>query len=1038
MIGLWQRVGHAMAAFRRGFPLPLPEQGNGGFLVNLGLNNLDTGPLSTKSDQLDSYVGWVYAAVGKSSSDLRANPRAVWRKQGKRREDWEELPWSGLPPIFHKPNTKPNQDSWGKFIELRNVHKDITGESIWHFITQEPGGRPFGLELIQPDFLDEPRFNAEHTEIEGWWVTVTGGSGGRKFIDSRDLVLDFYANPRDPMRGASPVEAFALAHHMDIYMRAYGVKMIRDGAHVGQYVQLPAEGEPMSREEVEGVESHLNQKHRTPGRMMVLGSGAQLKHVQLPVKDLDMLRVLRPSRDQILGIYGVPPSKLGLTEGAGDTNQKLADKSYQQNNQLPRLTTFDEIMNDVVMPRIFGAQASGLFYESENPVEVDREWELEKSLGKFKAGAASVNQLLQDLGDEGLGTDGDVYFVPSTVQVVKSLAELANANAKPPETNSERLAGSAARLASLAGSSKPRARQLDAEVVRLRRAFAIESFLRAQDREERSLKSDVRSVFSREQRELKKAIRESESLLQFDIRNIPDAETRDDLDDVMRATEAEWNRVLSTAITKSTRTGWELLQQEVAGALDFSVFERKAAEFAQRTAATKVRGIQDLSISKVRGVITAGVEEGLSVNQISSRLDRLYDQFRGTRAEVIARTETATAVNYGKFNAAAESKRRLGMDIKRSWLATNDERTRDTHWAADADRNAGNKDIDVDALYVVGGSSLKHPGDPSGPAEEVIQCRCHPGWTDIVAGTVQAVFRRPYRGPLVEIETASGYKLSGTPNHPIATAEGWVPIGLLSSGDYVVSRRRRNSLTQRANYKNDVPATIRQMFASSALARGIQRHAGQPDDFHGDGADGYVDVVRLFHPMEARQGSGILQQLEQVEFARSGSGIVRRSDLRAPLAARHPAPLEALSGGLPSYGSVGSHKESPDHIAVDSEFTGNGIFRDSRLIETDRLLRDIAMSVGEDARQGFGLRTDGNAPLTEPSGNSSHAFVQPLGDGGHREPAFVQLDRVVKVRLWERRSGLDVFTLETPSHVYFANGIVAHNCVETFRDAAFD
>ena len=52
------------------------------------------------------------------------------------------------------------------------------------------------------------------------------------------------------------------------------------------------------------------------------------------------------------------------------------------------------------------------------------------------------------------------------------------------------------------------------------------------------------------------------------------------------------------------------------------------------------------------------------------------------------------------------------------WLATSDSRTRPTHRAAEGQR------VPVGQPFIVGGAELRFPGDPSGPPQEVIQCRC--------------------------------------------------------------------------------------------------------------------------------------------------------------------------------------------------------------------------------------------------------------------------------------------------------------------------
>jgi hypothetical protein len=84
-----------------------------------------------------------------------------------------------------------------------------------------------------------------------------------------------------------------------------------------------------------------------------------------------------------------------------------------------------------------------------------------------------------------------------------------------------------------------------------------------------------------------------------------------------------------------------------------------------------------------------------------------------TRANRISRTESTGATNYGSLNALADE----GWTRKK-WVSTGDARTRDSH------RSAAGQERALASPFSVGGYSLMIPGDPSGPAKEVINCRC--------------------------------------------------------------------------------------------------------------------------------------------------------------------------------------------------------------------------------------------------------------------------------------------------------------------------
>jgi hypothetical protein len=85
-------------------------------------------------------------------------------------------------------------------------------------------------------------------------------------------------------------------------------------------------------------------------------------------------------------------------------------------------------------------------------------------------------------------------------------------------------------------------------------------------------------------------------------------------------------------------------------------------------------------------------------------------QVRATR---IARTEATSAWNSGSLAALADE----GVTHK-EWLATEDERTRESHRTADGQVVAMTKP------FKVGQSLLMMPGDPAAPPWETVNCRC--------------------------------------------------------------------------------------------------------------------------------------------------------------------------------------------------------------------------------------------------------------------------------------------------------------------------
>lgn len=117
------------------------------------------------------------------------------------------------------------------------------------------------------------------------------------------------------------------------------------------------------------------------------------------------------------------------------------------------------------------------------------------------------------------------------------------------------------------------------------------------------------------------------------------------------------------------------------------------------------------------------IAEGLAAGEDMPTIARRVREAAGVtepRARVIARTESHGArntVNAASVRRVANAFGRADAFARR-WQAAEDERTRQTH------RDADGQTVPLSEPFTVGRASLDFPGDPSGPPEEVINCRC--------------------------------------------------------------------------------------------------------------------------------------------------------------------------------------------------------------------------------------------------------------------------------------------------------------------------
>lgn len=120
--------------------------------------------------------------------------------------------------------------------------------------------------------------------------------------------------------------------------------------------------------------------------------------------------------------------------------------------------------------------------------------------------------------------------------------------------------------------------------------------------------------------------------------------------------------------------------------------------------------------TKMQDAITSGILQGESFGKIATRLQHVANMDR-TAALRNARTALTTAQNAGR-QASIERATRMGIYLRKRWIAIKDGRTRHTHGKADGQIR------EVDEYFDVGSGHMMYPGDIHGPAKEVYNCRC--------------------------------------------------------------------------------------------------------------------------------------------------------------------------------------------------------------------------------------------------------------------------------------------------------------------------
>lgn len=370
----------------------------------------------------------------------------------------------------------------------------------------------------------------------------------------------------------------------------------------------------------------------------------------------------------------------------------------------------------------------------------------------------------------------------------------------------------------------------------------------------------------------------------------------------------------------------------------------------------------------VRNLEARLLAEGISGERLETKVDKYRQKLLRSRSLTIARTEINQAAVAGQralWNEAANQGLFDRQTATRVWRTSNEGFT-----------NRGNPTpcpicAPLDGQVITFNGVYTHPemgnvnvfrevlnGPPLHPS-------CYPGDT-LVEGQIVGGLKAWYSGPIIELHTRKGYRLTITPNHPVLTEYGWISAGNLRKGDYVFSkglRTIRTSIFRNVQDKH-APIMVQDVFQS------LQSHgftSGQVCalDLHGDAlyVKGNVDIVgsdyslkgwdvparfktegdRFFERSYLNKFSGDSFSMLQFSGKRDGSSPASSPHFRQAFFNKgsvllDEAPLRPLSVGHAAKWNVQGLQRSRYNHSMHSEFCRELLNRTTGQVSLDQLV----------------------------------------------------------------------------------------------------
>lgn len=691
------------------------------FILSNGATSIDGGPYMYGGGRLPVNYG---QAVGDGLQSsvlmspikwiLRNFPQAVLEMLDQTKAPAESIPQHPLVKLIARPNTYyAGSALWAGTI----LSRVIDGNAYWLKLRRS-GRRPWYEDVTSevkelwysPHWIIEPKWPKDGSVFISHYDYKPNGSGATIAVAPENVVhFRFGIDPRNTRKGLSAIESELREIFTDDEAAAFVGTLLRNMGVPGLVLSPEGAIDAATANEVKDLLISKTTGARRGEPLVTLGP-AKVQPYGFSPQQMDLSSVRNTPEERICAALGLPAAVVGFGTGlqqtkVGATMREMRRMAWED-CLIPMQGDFAEQIGIDLVPEFEATPENVKPAFNHSAVPAMQESLQEKVRGVDMA--VRGGWLRVDTAQSMAGFDVDetqaIYLRSSTVVAIP--AEVVPA---PPAPRPQ------LEPADIDDEPVPKARVFPVRPKALLKETARERWLERQGALEEEVAPKIAKQFDADLKALRSALPE----------HMP-KRAGDWIDDALDTTSAAWLKLLEESVVmRGIEVGNELLRADVAVGVDFDLIEERAALYASRRAGTAITQISETTAKAVRGIITEAIESGWSLTRTKSALADLFDGFSNQRAFAIARTETASAMNWGRYQSAKETATRLQIEIKRTWLAVNDSRTRPSHVAANG------QTIGLEESYIVGGVLMKHPGDPMAPAQEVILCRCTEIMTEV-------------------------------------------------------------------------------------------------------------------------------------------------------------------------------------------------------------------------------------------------------------------------------------------------------------------
>jgi HK97 family phage portal protein len=596
--------------------------------------------------------------------------------------DNEEVWPEDLVRLFKNPNKKQSEQD---FVQELVGYYSLNGEVMirqYRSIGQAAGSTapgtyrlPAELRALDPKLMHEVLGSDE----EGHEAIMSWRYDGKEVIPVDEIIHIKDFNPDNKHRGLSPTIPLADIIDTDYESSKYNKAFFKNGAILGLILSTDKSLSPEQREQLKAWIDKNHKGATKSHKTAVFENGVKPSTVGSTHKDMDFIEQGKRNEEQTIGTFRAPKALFNITE---DLNYA----TFVGQMKIFALYTLAPIFR-----KIAGGLNRGVVFPYDPKIELRFKIENMPAFQEdYKEKVTTAQALVQigatfnDVNEKlNLGFDpypwGDKWWIPYT---------------QGPAGEYEGL-GPEFPIDDTPGEDDPEEDD-NAKAIKIRKLKYLQiwkSFLRLQVPLENKMADKIKKYFYQQRIRALKSLDEHKTSIHLHLEK-----ENEDL-------KAAVTPVLKAAVDAGAEHARNLAAAQ-KGIADDRL--QQILDAYLQVCADKITRINNTIQNKIKESLEKGIAEGLTINELAESVKSIYSM-AGNRAKSIARTETTGAVNGGSDLYYKEN------NIEREWITAGDEAVRETH------RNINGEIRRPGQAFSNG---LMYPGDQSGEAGDIINCRC--------------------------------------------------------------------------------------------------------------------------------------------------------------------------------------------------------------------------------------------------------------------------------------------------------------------------